>query len=217
VAVASLDRLVSVQDYADFARSFAGIGKAAATQLSDGHRQIVFLTIAATDGAPIDPNSDLLLNLSQAFDQIGDPNLPIQAASCEIMLLVIDATVGVLDGYQWQSVAPQVKSTLLDTFGFDKRDLGQSVFLSEVIRAIQQVAGVAYVDVTALDSISETDTATPDALKAKIDQIAGAGSPNQQIPVRSASLDPATNSLRPAQLAFLSPDLPDTLILTEGA
>ena len=217
VAVAALDRLVSVRDYADFARSFAGIGKAAATQLSDGHRQIVFLTIAGTDGAPNDPNSDLLLNLSQAFDQIGDPNLPIQAAACEIMLLVIDATVGVLDGYQWQSVAPQVKSTLLDTFGFDKRDLGQSVFLSEVIRAIQQVAGVAYVDVTALDSISETDTATPDALKAKIDQIAGAGSPNQQIPVRSAGLDPATNSLRPAQLAFLSPDLPDTLILTEGA
>jgi hypothetical protein len=216
VAVAALDRLVSVQDYADFARSFAGIGKASATQLSDGHRQILYLTIAGAGIAPIDKNSDLYLNLLQAFKQLGDPNLPMQVDSAEAMVLVIVATVGVLADSQWQTVAPNVKSALLDAFGFDRRELGQSVFLSEVIRAIQQVPGVAYVDVTALDSISETDTATSDALKAKIGQIAGAGSPKQQIQVNSAELDPVTNSLRPAQLAFLSPDLPDTLILTEA-
>src|SRR5690242_19077350 len=102
------------------------------------------------------------------------------------MLLVIAATVGVLADSQWQTVAPQVKSALLAAFGFDRRDLGQSVFLSEVIRAIQQVPGVAFVDVTALDSISETDTATADALKVKIGQIAGAGSPKQQIQVNPA-------------------------------
>jgi copper chaperone CopZ len=140
----------------------------------------------------------------------------MQVDSAEAMVLVIVATVGVLADSQWQTVAPNVKSALLDAFGFDRRELGQSVFLSEVIRAIQQVPGVAYVDVTALDSISETDTATSDALKAKIGQIAGAGSPKQQIQVNSAELDPVTNSLRPAQLAFLSPDLPDTLILTEA-
>jgi predicted phage baseplate assembly protein len=216
VAVAALDRLVSVQDYADFARSFAGIGKASAIQLSDGHRQIVYLTIAGTDDTPIDKNSDLYVNLLQAFQQLGDPNLPIQVDSREDMLLVIAAKVGVPAPSPWKSVADQVKSTLRDAFRFDQRKLGQSVFLSEIIRSIQQVPGVAYVEVTALDSVSETDTATSDALKAKIDQIASAGSPKQKIQVRSADLDPVTNSLRPAQLAFLSPDLPDTLILTEA-
>ena len=37
----ALDRLVSVQDYADFALTFAGIGKAAARRLSDGRRELV--------------------------------------------------------------------------------------------------------------------------------------------------------------------------------
>ena len=41
LAVMALDRLVSVQDYEDFVRVFAGIGKARATELSDGRRQIV--------------------------------------------------------------------------------------------------------------------------------------------------------------------------------
>ena len=39
--VLALDRLVSVQDYADFARAFAGIGKANSLKISDGRRQIV--------------------------------------------------------------------------------------------------------------------------------------------------------------------------------
>ena len=41
LAVAALDRLVAVADYADFARTFAGIGKASAVKLSDGRRPVV--------------------------------------------------------------------------------------------------------------------------------------------------------------------------------
>ena len=38
LAVMALDRLVSTRDYADFARTFAGIGKALATEATDGAR-----------------------------------------------------------------------------------------------------------------------------------------------------------------------------------
>ena len=41
LAVMSLDRLVSVRDYPDFPRTFAGIGKAQASSLTDGHREVV--------------------------------------------------------------------------------------------------------------------------------------------------------------------------------
>src|SRR5260370_26320818 len=54
VAVMALDRLVSVRDYADFARNFAGIGKAVAVRLSDGRRQLVHVTIAGADDIAID-------------------------------------------------------------------------------------------------------------------------------------------------------------------
>ena len=69
IAVMSLDRLVSVQDYADFSRTFAGIGKAALA-LSDGHRQLVYVTIAGADDIPIDPTSDLYQNLVEALQQV---------------------------------------------------------------------------------------------------------------------------------------------------
>ncbi|UUZ53293.1 baseplate J/gp47 family protein [Massilia sp. H-1] len=38
LAVMALDRLVSVQDHADFARTFGGVGKAVAAERSDGRQ-----------------------------------------------------------------------------------------------------------------------------------------------------------------------------------
>jgi predicted phage baseplate assembly protein len=215
LAVAALDRLVALQDYADFARTFSGIGKASAVQLSDGHRSIVYVTIAGADSPKIDKSSGLFQNLLQAFRQLGDPNLPLQVDLCELMLLVISAKVQVFTDYQWDNVAPLIRAALLDAFGSAQRDLAQSVALSDVIRTIQLVPGVAYADVTTFDSISETDIATADTLQAKLAAITAAATPKQTIEVRSAGFDTASKSLQPAQLAFLSPDLPDTLILTE--
>ena len=60
IAVKALDRLVSVTDYSDFSRSFAGIRKASASRLSNGRRQVVFVTIAGAEDIPILSTSDLL-------------------------------------------------------------------------------------------------------------------------------------------------------------
>ena len=73
LAVKALDRLVSVQDYADFARTFAGVGKARAEELSDGRRQLVHVTIAGADDIPIDETSELFRNLRQALLDFSDP------------------------------------------------------------------------------------------------------------------------------------------------
>ena len=93
LAVMSLDRLVSVQDYADFARTFAGIGKAAARKLSDTKRQLVHVTIAGADDIPIDATSDLYQNLLSALRKFGDPDLPVQVELRELIVLVLSAKV----------------------------------------------------------------------------------------------------------------------------
>ena len=54
LAVMALDRLVSTPDYADFSRTFGGIGKAAAARLGNGRQQLVHVTIAGVDDIPID-------------------------------------------------------------------------------------------------------------------------------------------------------------------
>lgn len=135
-ALLALDRLVSVQDYQDFARTYAGIGKSSAVRLSDKRRQLIHLTIAGADNIPIDTTSDLYLNLFQSLRKFGDPNEPLRIDLADVLFLVISAKVRLLPDYQLESVEPKIRTKLLDTFSFDRRELGQSVFQSEVFSVI---------------------------------------------------------------------------------
>lgn len=212
MAVMALDRLVSVKDYADFARTYAGVGKASAARMSDGHKTVVHLTIAGSGDIRIDANSDLYNNLLQSLLSYGDPHLPVQIGLRRIKLLVVSARIQMLPDYQWEDVEPRIRDAMLALFGFDARDLGQSAFLSEAVRAMQEVDGVSYVEAGIFDSVAENVTAETLA------GLAGTLTLNPAVTAELATRDPnATDpSLRilPAELAFLTPDIPDVLILT---
>jgi len=213
MGVMSLDRLISVQDYEDFARTFAGIGKASAARLSDGRRQVVHLTIAGLKDIPIDTTSDLYLNLRRALLKFGDPSQPLQLALRYLRLLVIRAGVRVQPDYQWESVEPKIRTALLDAFGFDRRELGQGIYLSEVISTIQNVEGVEFVLMEMLDAIKEDSTVE------ELAQLGETLKPHDYIAVNLAKIDklaadPARH-IKPAELVFLNPDVPDTLYLHE--
>ncbi|HKP10785.1 MAG TPA: putative baseplate assembly protein, partial [Blastocatellia bacterium] len=234
LAVMALDRLVSTQDYADFVRTFGGIGKASARRLSDGLHQFVHLTIAGVEDIPIDTTSDLYQNLRRALQTYGDPFQAVQIAVRELLALVISAHVHILPDYLEEKVGPKIRQTLLDLFGFDNRELGQPAFLSEAIAAIQRVEGVAYVVVDLFDSVSD------DKLRAVLipedsqPQTGGSANPSANNPsggtasgsgvttglnlklnraVRAESATSADGKVKPAQLAVLLPDVPETLIL----
>jgi len=217
----ALDRLVSVEDYANFARTFAGIGKASAARLTDGQRQLMHLTIAGADDIPIETYSDLYLNLCQALRKYGDPYQPIQVSIRKLKLLVISAQVRVLPDYQWELVEPKIRKQLLDTFSFEHRELGQDALSSEAISAIQSVEGVAFVNLTTFDAVDE------DITFAELEQLAIKLTlkPQLRIEVNMEKLPlKAKNSeqgnqdsqqIQPAQIAYLSLEVKDTLILTE--
>ncbi len=213
LAVMSLDRLVSTQDYEDFARTFAGVGKASAARLSDGRRQVVHLSIAGADDIPISPTSDLFRNLGEALRRYGDPYQPIQIATRFLKVLVTSARVRVHPDYLWEFIEPKVRATVLEHFSFNRRQLGQDVVLSELIGAIQSVEGVLYVDVDTLDAVGENISTSA------LLQLSGQLRLNQRIRVHLAQvdktgLDPSVR-LRPAQLALFTPLVPETLNLTE--
>ena len=114
-------------------------------------------------------------------------------------------------------------SSGLETFSFERRELGQSVYLSEVISVMRSVRGIADVDVDKLDGISETEIENEVLLKAKLDNLKGTSRPNKEVSARLAVANP-TYSLRddspglpvlPAQVAYLLPNVPDTLILNQ--
>ena len=214
----ALDRLVSTDDYAEFARTYSGIGKASAVRLSDGHRQLVHVTIAGAGDIPIDQNSDLYRNLVQSLLNFGDPYQPLQVCQRKVQLLVIAAGIQILPDYAWESVEPNIRRLVLDAFSFDNRDLGQSAFLSELVALIQNVEGVSYVDVETFASVAEDVTAAQLAglsstLKRKPHVLAQLARLNPDFDP-SKMLDPCQRVL-PAELVFLSPNIPDPLILTQ--
>lgn len=229
LAVTALDRLVSVQDYEDFARTYAGIGKARAAELSDGRRQLVHITVAGADDIPLDKHSDLYRNLRQALRDFGDPYQAIQLEIRELMLIVISARIRILPEYRWEAVVTDVRAALLDRFSFERRELGQDVLLSEVMSVIQNVRGVAYVDVDVLRGIPERipDAQNPGQRRlltpAEIAERVSAPlkdehgntlkEPMMRVTVNLAGGEAGV--VLPAQLACLTPDVPDTLILNQ--
>lgn len=218
LAVMALDRLVGIGDYADFTRTFAGIGKAASVRLTDGTREVIHVTIAGANDIPIDVTSDLYANVRTALHRYGDPYLPIQVGLRELLALVISANVKVQPDYAWDLVEPAVRAALLDAFGFERRELGQDVVPSEVIATVQAVPGVEYVDLDVLRTISEADL---------VDQLDGdqsgdgdsedAGASAQTAQPARVRVAPARmdGRIRPSQLAYLQPTVADTLILNE--
>ncbi len=224
LAVKALDRLVSVQDYEDFARIYAGVGKARAVEITDDRRQIVHVTIAGADDIPIDETSDLFRNLRRALYEFGDPFQPVQLDVRELMMIVISVGVRLLPDYQWEPAVVRVREALLDAFGFEARELGQDVLLSEVISVMQAVRGVAYVDVDTFGGVPEKQPdeselgkrrlLTPNEITDRVQALIGTPEdvkgPEPRLQVNLADVE---KGLRPAQLAFLTPDVPETLIL----
>jgi hypothetical protein len=222
LAVKALDRLVSVSDYADFARTFAGVGKAQSARLVAGGVESVFVTIAGTDDIPIATSGDLYRNLLKALRDFGDPYIGIRVAVRELLLLVLEARLEIAADYAWEDVVDRTRSALLDAFGFERAELGVGLALSRVVAVIQSVRGVLYVDVDALGAVTQIDDRgalrSPQELAAAMQGVVAtarsAGRPAPFVPVAGARVVAGTP--RPAQIAFFSPELPETLILNRA-
>lgn len=239
IAVMALDRLVSVRDYADFARNFAGIDKSVAQSMRLGGQPSIGITIAGAGDVPIAPDSELQKNLIEAYRRLGDPLQRVQIKQRELLLLFLSANVRLKSDYRFSSVEPMIRNALYDRFSFVRRELGQSLYLSEVYSAIQNVDGVAYVDVDIFATLSQSkfdealknpgsdSTAGSNATNGTNEGNSGSISlpslfagistpkpqPDKHIGAHSGKIK--NGEFAPAQLIYLSPDVPDSLFLTE--
>ncbi len=208
-AVMALDRLVSVQDYQDFAQTFAGVGKARARRfVGPAGLPLVHLTLAGAADAPIEPTSELWRTLLAALKQYGDAAQRVQLAARTLHLLVLQADVQPDPDWDWKEVEARLRRALLHTFGFGSRELAQGVPSAEVLSVMQGVPGVVAVNLRVLDSVGESElqAAQPPELQLK-----------PWVPARDTALAQGTaqriGAVRPADLLMLTPGVPDTLVL----
>ncbi len=147
LTVLTLDRTVSLKDYEDFARAFAGIDKALATWSWSGLRRKVFVTVAGSEGAVVEIYSTLHENLFNAMLQYGDPNIPLQIESYKPRLFRVKAKIEVKPDYLEEDTLSAVMEKLRESFSFESREFGEPVTLSEIVAIMQNVTGVNAVDV----------------------------------------------------------------------
>ncbi|WP_405578155.1 putative baseplate assembly protein [Streptomyces sp. NBC_01092] len=228
LAVSALDRLVSESDYEDFARSRAGIGRAAARELFDGRRRVLHVTVAGTDDVPIDDDSDTLRALRGALTEYGDLNLPVRVDVRELVLLLIAAKVKVAPDHAWEFVEPRLRQALLGRLGYEGRELGRPTRLSDVLATAHSVPGVDYVDVDVFTGVPASATA---------EELTGIltdpGPSRASVPAHPATYDEKIHTVRAAngetlseicakygvplaELLRLNPDITDTRRLAKG-
>lgn len=150
LTVLTLDRTVSLQDYEDFSRAFAGVAKALATWTWDGQTRRVFLTVAGPGGAAIPADSATCQHLLSALQQAGDPFVNLSVKSYRPAYFRFAGTVKVDPDYVTDEVLAAVEQALRTHFAFAVRAFGQPVMLSEAIAVAQAVPGVVAVDVNRL-------------------------------------------------------------------
>lgn len=169
LTVMTLDRIVSLQDYEDFARAFAGIAKALATWTWSGQLQAVYVTVAGDDGAEVVEGGSVHEALLKAMRDAGDPYVPLEVASYRPAWFQMGAKIKVDDDYLFETVRDEVVEALRDHFAFEARRFGQPVFLSEIMQIIHGVKGVIAADVDSLYR-SENDADLNFRLQAAVPQ-----------------------------------------------
>lgn len=157
LTVLTLDRIVSLQDFEDFARAFAGIGKAQAINLREGEASLVHITVADDDGDPVPV--DTMEKLQKAIDNARDPSVEVLIENYERLTFYLEATVLYESTYLVEKVQAAIEDALRETFSFERRHFGQPVTAAEIMSAVHQVEGVIAVDLDAL--YAKTATGAP--------------------------------------------------------
>jgi Baseplate J-like protein len=205
LTVLTLDRVVSLRDYEDYAQAFAGIAKARATSILGPAGPIVYLSLAGPGGDQVSP--DTIETLRAALDMVRDSRVTVEAGSPDPTLFQVSLDVLVDPDRVVADVHAAVETALRGAFSVDRRSFGQAVSESEVLALAQEVPGVRAATVTGLELTGngERESAPPGVLLARdAHWTAGQGTVRKTLEVAPAELliiDPAPAGVSIGEMA----------------
>ena len=145
----TLDRVVSLTDYADYSRAFPGVAKAHAAWVWTQRGRGVLVHVVGPDEAEFTAADALPDNLKNALLTHGDPLTPVTVRSGKVTRFVLAGTVTADRDRVAADVKAALDAALTGAFCYAERDFGQAVALSEVLQVIHSVPGVQHADLTA--------------------------------------------------------------------
>ncbi|MGG7566509.1 baseplate J/gp47 family protein [Rhodovulum sp. DZ06] len=141
-AVRVLDRVVSARDYETFAAGYRGVGKAMASVLRAGMREVMCLTVADTDMAPPVPGGTLATGLEEAIRAVSPPGRALRIAGFAPLAAEIRLGFAHDPALERAAVEAALRAALLSAFSPAARPFGRALHRSEILAAAQGVPGV---------------------------------------------------------------------------
>lgn len=187
MGVMTLGRVVSLQDYEDFARSFAAVAKARADWTFDGFARPILITVAGQGGAMLPETGDDMRNLRAALAAAGEADLRVSVRNHAPVGFGVAARLFADPAWMPEDVIAAARQAVMAAFSFDRRALGQAVSQAQVVAALQAVPGVRGVDLDALYR------GTTPALQTRLGAAVGRPDLHGALPVAAEllTLDPA--------------------------
>ena len=156
-SVRTFGRAVSVDDYAAIALSYPGIAKATASFVlrDDNLKAIpqpyIALTVATSDRVPLALQPGLKAKLRTFLDQRRDPNVPLRILDFTPVYVDVALAIQIDDRSPRQATLTAAQQALNPVvnpdgtpgyFAFERLQFGESIHLSAVYAAVQNIAGV---------------------------------------------------------------------------
>ncbi|MGM7667146.1 hypothetical protein [Microbacterium sp. A93] len=161
--IRTLDRVVSVADFEDLARNFAGVGQAAAEQVWDGRTSTVVLSVRGTAG--VQPSEALLAALAVQIEAVRDPRMPFRVVRATLAGCGVGVDVATDPDHRREQVLREVRDELVVRHGAGVRRIGQPMTAAEILVSVRSVPGVLYCTMPVLRRTGPTgrgDRGAPD-------------------------------------------------------
>lgn len=179
LTVLTMDRIVSLNDYENFVKGFTSVAKANAIELKQQQQPIVHITTAGHNGNVVD--NSLLRN---AIKDRSSPGGVFELQNYTEIPFYLTAELTIDPRYVFEQVKKEAEAELNDAFSFAKRDLGQDVSQSEIIKLIHDIPGVVAVKIEELNTSND-------------------GSNNNKLTAKLASANP-DSTFSPAELLVIA-------------
>jgi len=161
ITVRTLDRVVSLLDYEDYARDFAGIDKALGDWTWDGRANHIFLTVAGPNGAVIPSGGATHSALGYALTEHGDPHVSFEVVPHRPAYFTVAGSIVVDPDHLPEKVLAAAAAALRAAFSFDARAFTQPVMRSEIIAVLHEVDGVVAVDLDSFNRVGQSPPPDP--------------------------------------------------------
>lgn len=140
----TLDRIVTLRDYEDFARAFGGVGKARADWLRDCSSGVICVTVLDARGKALDPRSRQ--RLESAMTAAHDPAQRFLLVTTDARRFCVRARLVINPHYRVEAVLEKARAALRQAFCLIRRDFGQDLTEGEILGLIQSIDGVIAAD-----------------------------------------------------------------------